>query len=1472
MSLELEAGEYELTSGLNFDATVGASEVLISAAPGAGKVVLRPAGGGGASRRLSESNASDGGAAALLAVSTGYLTLQGVELRGASGAPAVVVSGGLLRLRDCTLTDHRKGGALHISGGEVVIEDSELRDNSAPADGGRGGAVRASGGVVSMRRCNLTHNEAVYGGAVHVEGAATVVHVENTRVKRNTATQRGGAFHVIGGTLVLSSGSLLRRNAVSDGGQGSSIFFVAGEVAYALPAPGGRWVSSGFLCKLYRHPCPVGSTGCDPETQPPLDTQPCDHANPLLNGKTISLLTPGENIDADYPYACAPGLYGVENDAPGQSSPACTGACPAGHSCPGATITPEECPEATYCPAGSPVATPCPPGKTSFRSAMAHVDECVDCPAGKWCSSGRRIDCGAGTYNDVAGADDQSFCRSCPADADTTGVARTSLADCVCKTGSFARWSHGANETLTCEACPVGHACLEPGATLRALPLERGYWRANNETIDVRLCPKGYSEKSACIGCAGAACAAANFSGCRAGTGGPYCGLCDPDFAASVLNVTGNKVYYNSDARTCEECIGSERGYGLLAAFVALLCLLCMLWCAAKRLVSRYAARAQQSGGKEVSRSGRLLTQMVRREERWYRRAGKMLLRRLRVKVKIFCTFYQVATKVGETYFITYPSSVESTLKIFTVVNLELTGWGLPLACVELGGFKQRLLFMMLAPLIILVATKVIGWVLRDREKERALLQSRAVSARHTPSSSSSGGAAAAPGTHHGRFTSRLTSSSYLVGDLEWLQLAFTQSTYKSLPVMLRVSFLAFPAVSSLAFKAFPTGCDDLDVDDDLVGVAVLKADVAVTCWGADGVYTEEYERIHSLAILAILAYPVFVPLAYFALFWRVRHSVWLEKPSELARSISFLTSEYSPTFFFWELIEVFKKLILVGVMSVVMPGSISQLVVGFVIVLTFLVALMTARPYKRAEDDVIALAANFGLVMFFFFSLILKFQTLTEAVTESLTGQLARTFAIDNGTNTALLLVSTLGALVLGATMIVVETAATGVQAAAERRKQEALMRELEELRERERATVGERHALSAVLAEEKVPDVVRRAMIDVTELRFSDTRLGTGACGEVWRASLNGTPVAVKKLHRSKLDEANLKAFRDEFELQLSLRHPNIVQIVGGAWNLDDVNVCIVFEICEKGTLHELLSQEPTRSRLSWAKHKLNIASGIARGMAHLHSQKPPVVHRDLKPENILIDDGYNAKLADFGCSREVDLTRTMETAGTPLFSAPELLRREQYNEKVDVWSFACVLESLWTHELPYDGADDPDGEGVSGLLRRVAKEELRPSMEGGLLASLVAACSEFEPERRASFADAMVALSQPRLATESLRIKPGPAGADPEPLIDSAMLPPPPNGRTPSGKMVRPSVAPAVTATPAAAEGGQSSRLTAARALSKRVYASKAQRKQSIMHGFHEGAAPVKDKPGRRTERESCQAKLAKSQRAPDDEVRV
>ena len=114
----------------------------------------------------------------------------------------------------------------------------------------------------------------------------------------------------------------------------------------------------------------------------------------------------------------------------------------------------------------------------------------------------------------------------------------------------------------------------------------------------------------------------------------------------------------------------------------------------------------------------------------------------------------------------------------------------------------------------------------------------------------------------------------------------------------------------------------------------------------------------------------------------------------------------------------------------------------------------------------------------------------------------------------------------------------------------------------------------------------------------------LGQGSFGEVRSGMHRGTPVAIKKLHRSKLTEAHLQRFKEELELQIGLRHPNIVTLIGGSWQLDSATVCLILELCAKGTLWQVLRGKDRKS-LRWGSHKLPLLRDVARGMAYLHSQ---------------------------------------------------------------------------------------------------------------------------------------------------------------------------------------------------------------------------------------------------------------------------
>jgi serine/threonine-protein kinase ULK/ATG1 len=91
------------------------------------------------------------------------------------------------------------------------------------------------------------------------------------------------------------------------------------------------------------------------------------------------------------------------------------------------------------------------------------------------------------------------------------------------------------------------------------------------------------------------------------------------------------------------------------------------------------------------------------------------------------------------------------------------------------------------------------------------------------------------------------------------------------------------------------------------------------------------------------------------------------------------------------------------------------------------------------------------------------------------------------------------------------------------------------------------------------------------------------------------------------------------------------------------------------------------------------------IINGMNEL--VKLHIVHRDLKPANILYNKGV-FKLADFGLAKYVDhecqLLRTQ--AGTPFYMAPQILLREKYTSKCDIWSLGIIYYQLLFGKFPW------------------------------------------------------------------------------------------------------------------------------------------------------------------------------------------
>jgi serine/threonine protein kinase len=81
-----------------------------------------------------------------------------------------------------------------------------------------------------------------------------------------------------------------------------------------------------------------------------------------------------------------------------------------------------------------------------------------------------------------------------------------------------------------------------------------------------------------------------------------------------------------------------------------------------------------------------------------------------------------------------------------------------------------------------------------------------------------------------------------------------------------------------------------------------------------------------------------------------------------------------------------------------------------------------------------------------------------------------------------------------------------------------------------------------------------------------------------------------------------------------------------------------------------------------------------------------------RDLKPENILLETtdyaNLRVKITDFGFACFKKLEGAKEVLGSPLYMAPEIIKEQLYDQKVDVWSLGVITYILLSGRPPFSG----------------------------------------------------------------------------------------------------------------------------------------------------------------------------------------
>jgi serine/threonine protein kinase len=193
-----------------------------------------------------------------------------------------------------------------------------------------------------------------------------------------------------------------------------------------------------------------------------------------------------------------------------------------------------------------------------------------------------------------------------------------------------------------------------------------------------------------------------------------------------------------------------------------------------------------------------------------------------------------------------------------------------------------------------------------------------------------------------------------------------------------------------------------------------------------------------------------------------------------------------------------------------------------------------------------------------------------------------------------------------------------------------------------------------------------------------------GRGGMGVVYRATHMhlGRTVALKLLNP---ELAASEEFRERFireaRAAAELEHPNIVPV----YDAGEVEgrLYLAMKFVEGSDLAHLLEQETTLA----PDRALALLEQLASGLDAAHSNG--LIHRDVKPANALLE-GDRLYLTDFGLTRRVDSTRPLTAAGravgTAAYLAPEQIRGEPLDRRVDVYALGCVIYQCLTGHPPY------------------------------------------------------------------------------------------------------------------------------------------------------------------------------------------
>lgn len=208
------------------------------------------------------------------------------------------------------------------------------------------------------------------------------------------------------------------------------------------------------------------------------------------------------------------------------------------------------------------------------------------------------------------------------------------------------------------------------------------------------------------------------------------------------------------------------------------------------------------------------------------------------------------------------------------------------------------------------------------------------------------------------------------------------------------------------------------------------------------------------------------------------------------------------------------------------------------------------------------------------------------------------------------------------------------------------------------------------------------KKDLIQEEDIIVTDEIIGTGTFAKVYLGLIKKTKekIAVKKI-KIEDNEKLINLSKEEIIIMSKLNHPNILSYLGIFQN--SKYLYIYTEYINTGSISSLIKKHGAFKDENIIK---KFVKEILNGIVYLHENR--IIHRDIKCSNVLINKEI-IKLADFGCTFCFDDPNTYKNSilsGTVPWMAPEMIKKEKFGNKVDIWSLGCTIVEMLNGERPW------------------------------------------------------------------------------------------------------------------------------------------------------------------------------------------